>query len=110
MRKHFKTFLFAALTCSLLLGAGISAEAASKIRIDDTNFAWAVKEYAVEADTNDDGYLSKKEAAKIKDSTRESDCIAKSRCCHHDAASHGVCCRNHGDRKPDETGKAVRTG
>ncbi|MBS6723791.1 MAG: hypothetical protein KH268_12505 [Clostridiales bacterium] len=66
MRKHFKTFLFAALTCSLLLGAGLSTEAASKIRIDDTNFAWAVKEYAVEADTNDDGYLSKKEAAKIK--------------------------------------------
>lgn len=67
MKKHLKTFLFAALTCSLLLGAGISAEAASKIRIDDTNFAWAVKEYAVEADTNDDGYLSKKEAAKIKE-------------------------------------------
>ncbi len=51
-----------------MLGAGISAEAAekvSKVAINDENFAWAVKEYADQADTNKDGFLSKKEASKI---------------------------------------------
>lgn len=68
MKKHLKTFIFTALACTLLLGAGISAEAAeksSKVAINDENFAWAVKEYADQADTNKDGFLSKKEASKI---------------------------------------------
>lgn len=65
MKKHLKTFIFTALACTLLLGAGISAEAAEKIRIDDSNFARAVKEQAVKADANGDGYLSKKEASKV---------------------------------------------
>ncbi len=44
MKKHLKTFIFTALACTLLLGAGISAEAAekvSKVAINDENFAWA---------------------------------------------------------------------
>ncbi len=65
MRKHLKTFIITALAGTFLLGAGISAEAASKVAINDTNFARAVKEYAEKADTNKDGYLSKKEASKV---------------------------------------------
>ncbi len=68
MRKPFKTIIFTVLACTFLLGAGISAEAVSKpsgVAINDTNFAWAVKKYAKKADTNKNGYLSKKEAEKI---------------------------------------------
>ena len=65
MRKHFKTFIVAAFACSLLLGAGIFAKAESKVAINDDNFAWAVKEYATEADDNGDGYLSEKEATGV---------------------------------------------
>lgn len=65
MKKQLKPFIFTALTCTFLLGAGISIEAASKVSINDTNFAPAVKEYAENADSNKDGYLSKKEASKI---------------------------------------------
>ena len=68
MKKHLKTFIFTALACTLLLGTGNSAEAAeksSKVAINDENFAWAVKEYADQVDTNKDGFLSKKEASKI---------------------------------------------
>ena len=65
MRKHFKAFIVAAFACSLLLGAGISAKAESKVAINDDNFAWAVKEYATEADDNGDGYLSEKEATGV---------------------------------------------
>ena len=54
MRKHLKTFIVTALAGTFLLGAGISAEAASKVAINDTNFARAVKEYAEKADTNKD--------------------------------------------------------
>ena len=67
MRKHFKTFVFAALTCSLLLGAGLSAEAASKVAINETNFSMSLLREAQEADKNGDGYLSKKEASRITD-------------------------------------------
>ncbi|CVI69750.1 Internalin-J precursor [Eubacteriaceae bacterium CHKCI004] len=65
MRKYLKPFIFTALACTFLLSAEISIDAASKVAINDTNFARAVKEYAEEADTNKDGYLSKKEASKI---------------------------------------------
>lgn len=65
MKKQLKPFILTALTCTFLLGASISTEAASKVSINDTNFAQAVKEYAENADTNKDGYLSKKEASKI---------------------------------------------
>ena len=60
MRKHLKPFIFTALACTFLLGAGISADAASKVAINDTNFSSAVKTLAEKADTNKDGYLSKK--------------------------------------------------
>ena len=66
MRKHIKTFIVAALACSLLLGAGISAKAESKVAINDTNFSAEVKREAEEADTNGDGYLSETEASKVK--------------------------------------------
>ena len=66
MRKHFKTFIVAAFACSLLLGAGISAKAESKVAINDTNFSAEVKRKAEEADTNGDGYLSGTEASKVK--------------------------------------------
>ena len=66
MRKHFKTFIVTALACSLLLGAGISAKAESKVAINDTNFSAEVKREAEEADTNGDGYLSETEASKVK--------------------------------------------
>ena len=66
MRKHFKTFIVAAFACSLLLGAGISAKAESKVAINDTNFSAEVKREAEEADTNGDGYLSGTEASKVK--------------------------------------------
>ncbi len=61
MKKHLKLFIFTALACTFLLGAGVSAQAASKyVAINDTNFSSAVKTYAEEADTNRDGYLSGK--------------------------------------------------
>ena len=66
MRKHIKTFIVTALACSLLLGAGISAKAESKVAINDTNFSAEVKRKAEEADTNGDGYLSETEASKVK--------------------------------------------
>lgn len=66
MRKFFKPFIFTALACTFLLGAGMSAQAASKVAINDTNFSSAVKTYAEKADSNEDGYLSNKEASKIK--------------------------------------------
>lgn len=49
----------------LLFGIGTSSQAASKVKINEKNFAWAVKEYAEKADTNKDGYLSQKEASKV---------------------------------------------
>lgn len=66
MRKHIKNFIFTTLACTFLLGAGMSARAASKVAINDENFAWVVKDCAEEADTNKDGYLSEKEASKVK--------------------------------------------
>ena len=66
MRKHFKTFIVTALACSLLLGAGISAKAESKVAINDTNFSAEVKRKAEEADTNKDGYLSEGEASRVR--------------------------------------------
>ena len=66
MRKLLKPIIFTALACTFLLGAGMSARAASKVAINDENFAWVVKERADEADTNQDGYLSEKEASKVK--------------------------------------------
>lgn len=65
MRKHFKTFIFTALACAFLAGAGISAEAASKVAINDDNFSATLIDIAQEADKNGDGYLSKKEAANV---------------------------------------------
>ena len=67
MKKHLKLFIFTALACTFLLGAGVSAQAASKVAINDTNFSSAVKTYAEEADTNRDGYLSRKEASNVKE-------------------------------------------
>lgn len=67
MKKHLKLFIFTALACTFLLGAGISVEASSKVAINDTNFSSAVKTYAEEADTNRDGYLSRKEASNVKE-------------------------------------------
>ena len=66
MRKHFKTFIVTAFACSLLLGAGISAKAESKVAINDTNFSAEVKRKAEEADTNKDGYLSEGEASRVR--------------------------------------------
>ena len=66
MQKHLKLFIFTALACAFLMGTGVSAQAASKVAINDETFARAIKEYAEEADTNKDGYLSEKEASKVK--------------------------------------------
>lgn len=66
MRKTFKLFIFTAFACTFLLGADMSAQAASKVAINDTNFSSEVKRKAEEADTNGDGYLSKTEASKVK--------------------------------------------
>lgn len=65
MKKHFKTFIVTALACTFLAGAGISAEAASKVAINDDNFSATLIDIAQEADKNGDGYLSKKEAANV---------------------------------------------
>ena len=67
MKKHLKLFIFTALACTFLFGAGVSAEASSKVAINDTNFSSAVKTYAEEAVTNRDGYLSSKEASNEKE-------------------------------------------
>lgn len=70
MKKHLKLFIFTALACTFLLRADVSAQAASKsskVAINDTNFSSAVKTYAEEADTNRDGYLSRKEASNVKE-------------------------------------------
>lgn len=67
MKKNLKPFIFTALACTFLFGACMSTQAASKVAINDENFALAIKEYAEEADTNKDGYLSKKEAARVKE-------------------------------------------
>ena len=64
MKNHMKTILFTA-AFSLLLAGGISVQADAQVAINDDNFSWAVKEYAVEADDNGDGYLSEKEAAGV---------------------------------------------
>lgn len=66
MRKLLKPIIITMLACTFLLGAGMSAQAASKVAINDENFAWVVKDCAEEADTNKDGYLSEKEASKVK--------------------------------------------
>ena len=66
MRKLLKPIIFTMLACTFLLGAGMSAQAASKVAINDENFAWVVKDCAEEADTNKDGYRSEKEASKVK--------------------------------------------
>lgn len=66
MKKHLKPFIFTALICTFLLGAGISARAESRVAINDTNFSLEVKREAEEADTNGDGYLSETEASKVK--------------------------------------------
>ena len=67
MKKLLKPFIFITLTCTVLLGAGRSAQAASKVAINDTNFSSYVKWHARNADTNKDGYLSGKEASKVKE-------------------------------------------
>lgn len=65
MKKHLKPFIFTALACTFLLGAGISVEASSKVAINDDNFSATLSYIAQEADKNGDGYLSKKEAANV---------------------------------------------
>lgn len=65
MKKQVKMFIFTALACTFLLGAGISAEAASKVAINDHNFSATLTYIAQEADKDGDGYLSKKEAANV---------------------------------------------
>lgn len=65
MRNHIKTALFMAAASLLLAGADVSVQADSQVAINDSNFAWAIKEYAVEADDNGDSMLSAKEAAEV---------------------------------------------
>ncbi len=70
MRKHLKPIIFTTLACVFLLGAGVSAQAASKspdVAINDTNFSSYLKWHAKNADTNGDGYLSGKEASNVKE-------------------------------------------
>ena len=65
MKKHLKLFIFTALACTFLLRADVSAQAASKssnVAINDTNFSEELMIYAKDADKNQDGYLSAKEA------------------------------------------------
>ena len=66
MKKLLKPIIFTTLACAFLLGAGISAEAASKVAINDKNFSTSLISVAREADKNGDGYLSKKEASSVK--------------------------------------------
>ena len=66
MKKLLKPFILTILACTFLLGTGRSAQAASKVAINDTNFSSYVKWHARNADTNKDGYLSGKEASKVK--------------------------------------------
>ncbi len=66
MKKHLKLFIFTALACTFLLGAGVSAQAASKVAINDTNFSSAVKTYAEEADTNRDWISFQERSFKCK--------------------------------------------
>ena len=68
MKIIFKPFIFILLACTLLLGAGISAEAVSKpsgVAINNTNFSEELMIYADDADKNKDGYLSAKETADV---------------------------------------------
>ena len=66
MKKSMRMAMFTAAACVLMAGAGISVKAADKVAINEENFAPAVMEYAQEADTNGDGFLSPKEASKVK--------------------------------------------
>lgn len=65
MKKQVKMFIVTTLACTFLLGAGISAEAASKVAINDDNFSATLTYIAQEADKDGDGYLSKKEATTV---------------------------------------------
>ena len=67
MKKLSKPIIFTTLACAFLLGTGVSAQAVSKIAINDTNFSSYLKWHAKNADTNRDGYLSGKEASKVKE-------------------------------------------
>lgn len=70
MRKSLKLCIFTVLVCSFLLGTGMAVQAESKpsgVAINDTNFSSYLKWHAKNADTNKDGYLSGKEAAKVKE-------------------------------------------
>ena len=66
MRKSIKMAVFAGAACACMAGAGMSVKAADKVAINEKNFAPAVMEYAQNADTNEDGSLSSKEASKVK--------------------------------------------
>lgn len=70
MKKHLKPFIFTALVCIFLLSARESAQAAlktSNVPINDTNFSEELMSYAEDADKNQDGYLSSKEATTVKE-------------------------------------------
>ena len=66
MKKLLKPIIFTALACTFLLGAGISARAASKVAINDENFSTSLISVAQEADKNGDGCLSKKEVSSVE--------------------------------------------
>ena len=66
MRKSIQMAVFAAVACVFMTGAGMFVKAADKVAINENNFAPAVMEYAQNADTNKDGFLSSKEASKVK--------------------------------------------
>ena len=46
MKKAIKILLFSFMIGTALFALNMSAQAASKVAINDTNFAWAVKKYA----------------------------------------------------------------
>ena len=66
MKKSIKMAVLTAAAFTFMAGAGISVKAADSVAINEENFAPAVMEYAQEADTNEDGFLSSKEASKVK--------------------------------------------
>lgn len=66
MKKSVKMVVFTVVTCFFLMSSGISVHAMDGVVINEENFAPAVLKYAQEADTNKDGFLSPKEASKVK--------------------------------------------
>lgn len=66
MKKSVKMVVFTVVTCFFLMSSGSSVHAMDGVAINEENFAPSVLKYAQEADTNKDGFLSQKEASKVK--------------------------------------------